>query len=720
MVSDQTRPNGKTQNGISSTNRNSQTFNDGKSLGSKNSPGARSAARKQKSRREGEREQRSSDATSQASERTASRDRANDRRTHSALEDDANRTTSSKSRVVDSKSEKSTKRKTLPREEIDYPLTPLLPILSPTLPPVFDLEPPELSLTDADSVPDWMISPTLPPVFDASVPESPIPPLESQDGVGRPLRSVDVGSLLEKHRPSLEPRKRKIVVLRLPLHRGEVSKMVKKETHGEVAHPIEAKPAHNDGPSTADKRIKELEEQRRKIEERYRKEAETERELNRKLEQKMKKMEENAKELKRQLQKRERDLVREAELLTSKKVEEERARQNSVSPTKAEKVVMTPPPTALSSATIGEVASTPGTPNTKKSTLAEYNNKRKTTGDEAPADIKPSAKPKGTPDPASSKTSTPTTGKPQQASNDANKSSAAPSANRKMVQLLEAKVQHWLTLATDRKHASDRQKEGGDLKLASVYAMDALLAYLVAFDYDDKCASIKGRVPSDKNWATLVPYARHVIKLHDQSNSSALAGATYLIRAIVYLRVAGFHQKSARALQHAAQASSSSSATTDGSSMDQRDSQSPETSTSVSGSYSQTELIDLLLKFSKNVDLAAYEFQRGSRLIPVDVLMSQFPETWRKRVTSVSGMNAIASSNSGSSGSSASAGTFVHLGGSVPGPGLRPLDDNYMLPIQMTSSVREAAAFGSSLLREWSDRMNLKFESILTNGATES
>lgn len=236
---------------------------------------------------------------------------------------------------------------------------------------------------------------------------------------------------------------------------------------------------------------------------------------------------------------------------------------------------------------------------------------------------------------------------------------------------------------------------------------------MVAFDYDDKCAGIKGRVPSDKNWTTLVPFARHVINLHEKSESTPLIGVTYLTRAIVYLRMAGFHQSSARALQHSVQSSSAENNAGG-------ESQSPETSVSGMSGSSSAEVLEILAKLSRNIDLAAYEFQRGARLMSIDTIMEQFPQTWKRRATSASEIASIISGNGSSNTSSAGVGGgLVPLGGSAQGPGLRPLEDAFMLPIQMNSSIREVAAFAASMLCEWAEKNGLKLETVLSRGVTE-
>ncbi|KAK9249161.1 hypothetical protein V1506DRAFT_527203 [Lipomyces tetrasporus] len=343
-----------------------------------------------------------------------------------------------------------------------------------------------------------------------------------------------------------------------------------------------------------------------------------------------------------------------------------------------------------------DAASTPGTPSTKKSTLAEYNKRRLIAGGDAsfsPASHKNEY--------ANDKVSASTTHRLSSIDSSHNtiqktSSNGGVSSNTQAAQVLERKAQKWIAIATDRKHESDRQKEAGDLKVASLYAMDALLAYLVGFYYDDKCLTIKNRVPSDKNWSTLVPFTRHLVTLHESSKAPFLAGLSYQIRAVVYLRMAGYQRQTVKALQHSSVVEARESGTAE----------SPETTASGGSSTNNhvAEVTELLTKASRNMDLAAYDFQRATRMFPIEAVIERCPQTWRRRALPAEHLSQSMS---------------AVMGGGSSGPGLRPLEDQFVLPIQMYSSVREVAAFGASLLREWADQNNLKYESVLAKGTSE-
>ncbi|KAK9451084.1 uncharacterized protein V1518DRAFT_425841 [Limtongia smithiae] len=379
---------------------------------------------------------------------------------------------------------------------------------------------------------------------------------------------------------------------------------------------------------------------------------------------------------------------------TSSKEPSKQEKVSQVADFPADKSRSTPPPSSQS-LRVSTVSASPGTPGTKKSSLAEYNNKRRRVELDEHGNATPDLQDNNKKSASTSRVVS---------TNKASAGAGLSGADRTAIQLLERKSQRWISLATSRKHESDRQKENGDMVLAALYATDALLAYVVAFDYDDKTASIRGRVPSDKNWQTLVPFVRHVINLLEQAKANPIIGMSYYIRSIIYLRMAGFQQLSVKSLQQQQQQQSIAT----------RASESPETSTPGSNSNgvlqvnnTSNEIGDQLLKFSKNVESAAIDFQRGSKYLTLDSVIEQFGETWSRRTR-------------GHLGVTPNLAGPVIFGGSHQGPGLRPCEDSFTLPIQMNSTIRETAAFSVSLLREWASKQNLQFETILAKGLQNS
>ncbi|KAK9468481.1 hypothetical protein V1512DRAFT_251949 [Lipomyces arxii] len=359
----------------------------------------------------------------------------------------------------------------------------------------------------------------------------------------------------------------------------------------------------------------------------------------------------------------------------------EKHAEKSVSPNMPEQV-MTPPPTT----NLGDMSVTPGTPGTKKSTLAEYKQRKRNFVADSFSFAAPELEKTNSAPGASNVRVAAVPVQRTNSTSAVSSSTSNPDADRG-AQLLENKAKWWLSLATDRKHQSDRHKESGDIRMASLYAMDALLAYLVGFDYEDKCAVIQGRIPSEKGWMTLVPYGSHLVNLHQGSKSPVLVGLSYYIRAVVYLRMAGFQQQCIKQLRSGEQSVAAA--------------ESPETTTSSSASGQSNDLLELFKTMSKNIDLAAYDLQRGSRLLPIDMVISNFPETWRRRTAATEYLSGTAP---------------AVFGGSTNGPGLRPLVDKYVLPIQTYSGVREVAAFGAVLLSEWAEQNHFRYESVLVKG----
>ncbi|KAK9239732.1 hypothetical protein V1525DRAFT_397490 [Lipomyces kononenkoae] len=344
------------------------------------------------------------------------------------------------------------------------------------------------------------------------------------------------------------------------------------------------------------------------------------------------------------------------------------------------------------SSTSNDATSAPVTPLAKKSTLAEYSKRRLIGGGDPP--VSPASHQNEFTNDKSDMSTSRKMSTTESSHNTPQRSSI--SWNSQAAQVLERKAQKWITVATDRKHESDRQKEAGNMQLASLYAMDSLLAYLVGFDYDDKFLSIKSRVPSDKNWNTLVPFTRHLVTLNESGKAPFLAGLSYQIRAVVYLRMAAYQRQTVKALQHSASPDV----------RDSRTAKSPETTASGSSTNTNTvaEVAELLTKASRNLELAAYDFQRGARMFPIEAVIERYPHTWRRRALAADYL---------------SQSMPTVMGGGSSGPGLRPLEDQFVLPIQMYSSIREVAAFGASVLGEWADQNKLKYESVVAKGVPE-
>ncbi|KAK9389271.1 hypothetical protein V1515DRAFT_566124 [Lipomyces mesembrius] len=573
---------------------------------------------------------------------------------------------------------KTKKEKPLSPDAIDYyPLTPLPSLLSPTIPSVFDSDGADIVNTLG------MITPTLPPYFESDLSGLGI---RFEDDRNNKHRNTPSDTVLQSHGSSTidKPRSR-IVVLRIPSFTAELTTRTKRDLSKNLKDGTKRRKVENAiasrlpiTSSTARSTTPQLS---------------TESALS---------------------------TSTGSYKLSSKAITAAAASVASRSPTAASTTPSLSPHPVLSSrdkvvssiqttspsdhqaatppsqVAANDAASTPGTPSAKKSTFAEYNKRRLIGGGDAP--VSPASHQNEF---ASDKTFLSNAQKLSSTESSHNtlprtSSNGSVSLNSQAVQVLERKAQKWIAIATGKKHESDRQREAGNMPLASLYAMDSLLAYLVGFDYDDKFFSIKSRVPSDKNWSTLVPFTRHLVTLHESSKAPFLAGLSYQIRAVVYLRMAGYQRQTVKALQHSAVPESRDSGTTE----------SPEPTASGSSTTNNhvAEVTELLTKASRNMDLAAYDFQRGARMFPIEAVIERCPNTWRRR--------ALAADHLSQS-------MPAVMGGGSSGPGLRPLEDQFVLPIQMYSSVREVAAFGASVLGEWAEQNKLKYESVLAKGILE-
>ncbi|ODQ76399.1 hypothetical protein LIPSTDRAFT_131741 [Lipomyces starkeyi NRRL Y-11557] len=566
------------------------------------------------------------------------------------------------------------------REAIDYyPLTPLPSLLSPTIPSVFDSDGADIVNTLG------MITPTLPPYFESDLSGLGI---RFDDDRNNKHRNTPSDTVVESHgHTTIDKPRSRIVILRIPSVTAELTTRTKRDLSENLKEGTK----------------------RRKVDaiaSRFQKTPSTARNTTPQL------STESALSTSSGSSKLSSKAVTAAATTASVGVRSPTVGVTppSLSPhpvlSSKEKVVASilttspsdhqaaTPPSQVAAA--NDAASTPGTPSAKKSTFAEYNKRRLIGGGDA--SVSPSSQQNESTNDKTFLSNTHKLSSTESSHNNLPRTSSngSVSLTSQAVQVLERKAQKWIAIATNRKHESDRLREAGNMPLASLYAMDSLLAYLVGFDYDDKFFSIKSRVPSDKNWSTLVPFTRHLVTLHESSKAPFLAGLGYQIRAVVYLRMAGYQRQTVKALQHSSMPEVRESGTTE----------SPEPAASGPSPTNNhvAEVTELLTKASRNMDLAAYDFQRGARMFPIEAVIERCPNTWRRR--------ALAAEHLSQS-------MPAVMGGGSSGPGLRPLEDQFVLPIQMYSSVREVAAFGASVLGEWAEQNKLKYESVLAKGVLE-
>lgn len=226
--------------------------------------------------------------------------------------------------------------------------------------------------------------------------------------------------------------------------------------------------------------------------------------------------------------------------------------------------------------------------------------------------------------------------------------------------LLMLKMSKWAALARKQKHESDKYSQAKPLQ-AGIIAIDALLAYIVAFDYEDRASQVLRRPRHTKSWATLVPYIGWLIGLLEEGDCRYLIGLCYQIRALIHLRMATSYKEQINAVVG---------------DTDSRDFE------------KLTELTASLIKCNES---SVLDFKRGMRDLGNDVVESMFPTTWANRSHTVQPVS-------------------KHEGG------YRPLVDPYYLPLHSFSTLQEAAALGYAISKEWADNNDIACDWALARG----
>ena len=223
--------------------------------------------------------------------------------------------------------------------------------------------------------------------------------------------------------------------------------------------------------------------------------------------------------------------------------------------------------------------------------------------------------------------------------------------------LLMMKMSRWSHLARNQKHESDKYSKSKPL-VAGVIAMDALLAYIVAFDYEDRAEIVMQRIKHTRSWSTLIPYIGWLINLLEEGDCRELIGMCYQIRALVHLRMVSSYQEQTLRLL---------------------------------GNKKYEEMAEITGKLIKSQDSSIQDFKRGMRDLGMDKIEERFPNTWKAREKRVQPVSR-------------------HEGG------YRPLEDPYYLPLHGFSSLQEGAALGYSVTKEWADEQGIECDWALVRG----
>lgn len=188
--------------------------------------------------------------------------------------------------------------------------------------------------------------------------------------------------------------------------------------------------------------------------------------------------------------------------------------------------------------------------------------------------------------------------------------------------------------------------------------MDALLAYIVAFDYEDRAEVVMQRIKHTRSWSTLVPYIGWLMTLFEDGDDRDLIGVCYQIRAMIHLRMASSYQEQVQKLY---------------------------------ANKEYEEMGELTIKLIKSQEASAQDFKRGMRDLGMNRIEAKFPKTWKARHKTVQPVSR-------------------HEGG------YRPLEDPYYLPLHGFSSLQEAAALGYAITKEWADKEGITCDWALVRG----
>lgn len=224
-------------------------------------------------------------------------------------------------------------------------------------------------------------------------------------------------------------------------------------------------------------------------------------------------------------------------------------------------------------------------------------------------------------------------------------------------QLLIKKSRRWSYLARNQKHKADEYSHKDPL-LACVVAMDALLSYVVAFDYEDRAEHAVLQPKHLRSWITLIPYMDWVINIMRSKDCRELIGLCYQIRALIHLKMYNTYQ---------------------------------EQITKYNAGDSHKELEDVTSNMIKANEASVKDFKIGMRELPLDTIERRFPKTWKTKTRTIQPVS-------------------KHEGG------FRPMEDPFYLPLHIFSSLQEAAALGYSLTKEWADQNKVECDWALVRG----
>lgn len=170
-------------------------------------------------------------------------------------------------------------------------------------------------------------------------------------------------------------------------------------------------------------------------------------------------------------------------------------------------------------------------------------------------------------------------------SNGSHSTNSSPTKGESRIKELRSRMNKWITEARNKKHDSDRASSERNHRLATALALDALVCFMIGFEYEDRCEAARhqaqasrgnngsthsggvnkngsggtgsGPIPAvpsaaapnskqvvlGRSWLSLVPF---LAKLASSAKSvdADVAGVCYQVLAVVRLHVANYERRS--------------------------------------------------------------------------------------------------------------------------------------------------------------------------------
>ncbi|KAJ5738234.1 hypothetical protein N7493_001389 [Penicillium malachiteum] len=235
-------------------------------------------------------------------------------------------------------------------------------------------------------------------------------------------------------------------------------------------------------------------------------------------------------------------------------------------------------------------------------------------------------------------------------------------------------------IGRELKHAAVRYNSKTDSsptddKLAAVTAIEAIMAFILAFVADDQSKLQTRQAGDSSTWQSILAYWRVVKK--NSTAYPALHGLCLLLGAVSYEAI---HSLDLERLAVSPLPGEHTPVPTPGSDGN--------TVLSDENKKNRKEFLELKNRLPECWKESQRSWLEGARTLSEDILRKEFPNTWSSRSHNHS-----------------------ERGRSTPKPGDYPSD--YFLPLGFASSPIEVVRFGSSLLQEWTSHERVEWKARL-------